>query len=90
MRKCPLCEGSAGSPAFPHHTYWNNKQFNYIACAECNTVFVDPAPNDNDFALMYSKENYHDTYYDVLELDNYQRSIQFVLPLLKNKKTLIE
>ena len=90
MRKCPLCGGSAGNPAFPHQTYWNNKNYAYMSCPECKTVFVDPIPDDHDFALMYSKQNYHDIHYDTLELNNYCHSIKLALPVLKNKNSLLD
>lgn len=60
---CPLCDGQAGAARYPYSTRWNDKQFAYVGCTRCGATFVDPMPDDADFAAMYSQERYHDLHY---------------------------
>jgi SAM-dependent methyltransferase len=60
---CPLCDGQAGAARFPYSTRWNDKQFTYVGCTRCGATFIDPMPDDADFAAMYSQEQYHDLHY---------------------------
>ena len=78
VRDCPICGGNAAGLTFPYATQWNGKLFSYFACASCKATFVDPAPNDADFALMYSKANYHDEHYSRVAAENYRASIQLL------------
>ena len=63
-RACPLCgcENNAGLK-FPYITRFNNQNFYYRKCQDCDTVYVDPIPSDASFAAMYSKVEYHDKFY---------------------------
>lgn len=70
-----MCGGVGSGLAFPYTTHWNGKEFKYIGCEGCGTAFVDTLPDDSDFSLMYTKENYHDVFYGNLELETYERSI---------------
>jgi 2-polyprenyl-3-methyl-5-hydroxy-6-metoxy-1,4-benzoquinol methylase len=62
-RPCPICGGPEGERAFPYATRFNETAFDYLRCRSCGSVFVDPIPDADTFALMYSKASYHDTHY---------------------------
>lgn len=62
-RECPICGGSGGKRAFPYTTRFNSVTFDYLQCRSCASVFVDPIPDAETFAKMYSKASYHDAYY---------------------------
>jgi 2-polyprenyl-3-methyl-5-hydroxy-6-metoxy-1,4-benzoquinol methylase len=70
-RACPICGGWSGtvdhSTSFPYATLFNNTRFNYLKCACCFTVFVDPIPDSLTFGKMYAKNVYHDCHYDGAE-----------------------
>ena len=63
-RSCPLCCSKAAGITFPYATQFNNIRFTYLKCNGCASVFVDPVPDSQTFALMYTKANYHDSHYD--------------------------
>jgi len=77
-RNCPLCGGTAKSKAFPFATLFNKVHFGYLKCAKCSSVFVDPVPDEQTFALMYAKENYHDCHYADNEGRAYAESAQLL------------
>src|SRR5271157_3142232 len=62
-RQCPICVGSAGTRTFPYKTRFSDVVFDYVRCRSCSSVFVDPVPDTNSFALTYSKASYHDAHY---------------------------
>lgn len=68
-RPCPLCEGRAVGFDFPYLTVWNGEEFHYVRCGSCGCTFVHRVPTDEEFAKMYSRENYHDTHYAEVNLE---------------------
>ena len=90
MRNCPLCGAKAQGLAFPYQTHWNEKDFYYVACSECATTFVDPGPNDADFAKMYSKEIYHDVHYGTLDSRAALSSLEKLEPFRDARKSILD
>ena len=65
IRKCPLCgNNSKKTNSFPYKIIFNGINFNYYKCRECKTVYVDPVPDEETFALLYAKDTYHDGNYN--------------------------
>jgi SAM-dependent methyltransferase len=81
-RLCPVCEGPAGSPAFPYSTKFNARIFDYVRCQVCGAVFVDPAPDDETMAVMYAKSSYHDLHYMEFESPHYASSARLLRQFL--------
>jgi len=81
-RQCPICGGSAGTRAFPYKTRFNDAVFDYVRCRSCSSVFVDPVPDANTFALMYSKASYHDAHYIDCESAHYGSSARLLRAFL--------
>lgn len=79
VRTCPIC-GNKNSKdhAFPYTTRYNARLFRYMRCASCNSVFVDPVPDNATFALMYAKAEYHDCHYEGKEGGEYAASAQLL------------
>jgi 2-polyprenyl-3-methyl-5-hydroxy-6-metoxy-1,4-benzoquinol methylase len=79
FRACPIC-GNKNSKdhAFPYSTRYNSRLFRYMHCASCNSVFVDPVPDDATFARMYAKAEYHDCHYEGKEGGVYAASAQLL------------
>ena len=59
-----MCAGRAIGITFLYLTQLNEKINEFMRCGTCKSVFVDPLPGTDDFALMYEKSTYHDRYYD--------------------------
>ena len=81
-RQCPICGGSASTRAFPYKTRFNDLVFDYVRCRSCSSVFVDPAPDANTFALMFSKASYHDVHYIDCETAHYGSSARLLRDFL--------
>jgi len=81
-RQCPICGGAAGTHAFPYTTRFNDMTFDYLRCSSCASVFVDPTPNADTFAKMYSKTLYHDTHYLDCNSSRYQSSAKLLSAFL--------
>jgi len=75
VRKCPICDGMPKGLAFPFQTVFNNITFKYYKCKTCRSVYVDPIPDDNTLAVMYSKSDYHDHFYKTNNNSNYTDSV---------------
>ena len=82
-RACPLCGGPAGTPTFPYKTRFNGIAFDYLKCRSCASVFVDPVPDADTFAKMYSKKSYHDAHYiDCGDSAHYESSAKLLRDFL--------
>ena len=81
-RQCPICGGSASTRTFPYGTRFNDVVFEYVRCRSCSSVFVDPVPDANTLALMYSKASYHDVYYINCENARYGSSARLLRDFL--------
>ncbi|MBM9605791.1 class I SAM-dependent methyltransferase [Desulfopila inferna] len=79
VRACPIC-GAKNSKdhAFPYATRYNGRLFCYLHCVSCNSVFVDPIPDDATFARMYAKAEYHDCHYEGKDGGEYTASAQLL------------
>lgn len=77
-RVCPLCGGRPRGTTFPFSTVFNGSRFHYMECANCRSVFVDPVPNSETFALMYAKADYHDHHYQGTEEAPYRESARLL------------
>jgi 2-polyprenyl-3-methyl-5-hydroxy-6-metoxy-1,4-benzoquinol methylase len=81
-RKCPFCDAPEATSAFPYKTLFNEEVFRYWECAACRTVFVDPIPSDETFALMYAKADYHDRHYEDQDASAYKESARLLRGVL--------
>lgn len=51
---CIVCNQSKNiNTSYPSHTF-GGRIFNYLRCSSCDLVFLDPLPNTDDYAQMYS------------------------------------
>ena len=75
MRNCPVCDSRPKCLAFPYTTKFSSEQFNYVKCAGCSSVFVDPVPQRATFEAIYNKSAYHDLHYAGRESPHYLNSV---------------
>jgi len=47
---------------FPRATRFNHKIFHYMQCRDCDLIFIDPVPAEEDYSSMYNP-SYHDQFY---------------------------
>jgi len=53
---CPFCNSKQHKKfAFPAFRF-NNKKFNYVECCNCKLIYLENAPDVEDYALMYKEE----------------------------------
>jgi 2-polyprenyl-3-methyl-5-hydroxy-6-metoxy-1,4-benzoquinol methylase len=78
-RGCPVCGARPIAVAFPYATRFNEVDFHYLQCSHCQTVFVDPVPDDETFRRMYAKATYHDRHYDDLDRPAYVESARLLV-----------
>jgi SAM-dependent methyltransferase len=89
-RGCPICGGDAGCVAYPYLTVFGGKQFDYVKCRSCGGVYVDPLPDAADFALMYSKANYHDLHYSERGEGDYEGSADFLRRFAQENASVLD
>lgn len=53
MKNCPFCGSAAYTKSYFPDTVFNNKNFSYLLCSNCNLVYLDPFPTADDYVLMY-------------------------------------
>ena len=76
--KCLLCASSNNQPSFPYNIVFDKSKFNYLACNDCNCVFINPIPSDEDFEKMYQNESYHEEHYVDIDLSAYFASAKLL------------
>jgi 2-polyprenyl-3-methyl-5-hydroxy-6-metoxy-1,4-benzoquinol methylase len=90
LRNCPLCNHRPRGVTFPYATRFNSVQFNYLKCVECASVFVDPVPDSQTFVKMYAKADYHDLYYEGIEVEAYSESANLLKEFLPAGATVLD
>lgn len=90
QRDCPICGGRPRGIYFPYATRFNGHAFQYLKCASCATVFVDPVPDNVTFEKMYAKADYHDHHYDGVDQEAYQQSVRFLARHLPIGKRILD
>jgi 2-polyprenyl-3-methyl-5-hydroxy-6-metoxy-1,4-benzoquinol methylase len=89
-RRCPICGGSASTRNFPYKTLFNEVVFDYVRCRSCWSVFVDPVPDANTLAIMYSKATYHDVHYIDCESARYGSSARLLRGFLPAGSSVLD
>lgn len=87
---CPLCAGTAITPAFPFDIEWNGKSFQYLECRGCQTSCLYPEPDAVDFSKMYAKSGYHDEGRPDLDHKRALASLQMAGPHLKGRSRVLD
>jgi len=89
-RNCPICGGGPRGKAFPYATRFDDRDFAYLRCASCATVFVDPVPQADTLRRMYAKADYHDRHYDGGDQAPYRDSVAFLSSHLAPGKRILD
>ena len=92
-RDCPICGGRPVGPSFPYATRFNSGHFGYLKCGKCNSVFVEPVPDESTFSRMYAKLVYHDRHYDGsadAEHFEYSESVKLLIQHIEPGATVLD
>src|SRR4051794_23684337 len=53
---CPLCAHPAAAPSWLHSIFYAGREFRYLECVACRSLFCDPMPDGETLARMYGPE----------------------------------
>src|SRR5205085_1308835 len=53
---CPLCGGERAHASWLGTTYYRGREFPYVACAACGTLYCAPMPDASTLAEMYGPD----------------------------------
>lgn len=52
---CPLCNGDRSRGSWLGTALYNGKEFHYVECLNCKSLFCDPMPDDQTLSEMYGQ-----------------------------------
>ena len=90
IRPCPICGNHQLKLNIEHVTLYCKQEFKYLKCNRCNSVYVDPVPNDEILSKIYNKETYHDSHYLPDCQNLYIDSIQYLFDYIESKSTILD
>ncbi|HYP49948.1 MAG TPA: methyltransferase domain-containing protein [Pyrinomonadaceae bacterium] len=56
MNYCPLCNTTESEASWLGATLYREKKYNYLQCAECDSLYCSPMPDEETLALMYGDD----------------------------------
>jgi SAM-dependent methyltransferase len=56
MAHCPLCASVDSRPSWLGALRYAGREFPYVECASCGSLFADPMPDESTLALMYGPQ----------------------------------
>lgn len=62
MSSCPLCDSDSSRPSWMGSTIFYDREFKYVECQACGSLFCQTMPDSDVLAAMYGK-SYLDTWY---------------------------
>ena len=92
IRPCPLCASKeiTTRTAFPYAVEFDDQRFSYFRCASCKSVFIDPLPNEQTFARMYAKSQYHDCHYSGCASSHYDSAAHLLAQFAPPGSTVLD
>lgn len=88
MACCPACESVRSQPSYLGQGRYQGCEFEYLACCDCGSLFVDPMPDDAMLERMYGPEYLDDHY--ALELTGEATRREFGLELREAVRLIAE
>src|SRR5215212_7471618 len=56
MNYCPLCNTTDSQASWLGATRYREKKYDYLQCAECDSLYCSPMPDEETLALMYGDD----------------------------------
>ncbi len=53
---CPLCDTTGARPSWVGSTFYNGREFPYVECVGCRSLYCEPMPDGETLARMYGPE----------------------------------
>lgn len=53
---CPLCNHEGARPSWVGSTVYRGREFPYVQCLACDSLYCDPMPDNETLALMYGPD----------------------------------
>jgi len=53
---CPLCDHQFSKPSWVGSTFYRGKEFTYVECLFCNSLYCDPMPDGETLSQMYGTD----------------------------------
>jgi 2-polyprenyl-3-methyl-5-hydroxy-6-metoxy-1,4-benzoquinol methylase len=69
---CLFCRHTNYTLSYLPDTFFNGKRFRYIKCSNCNLIYLDPLPAQEDYSAMYPPEYQNGVDKTILK-DKYQK-----------------
>ena len=85
-----MCGGTSKGLTFPYTTIFNKEKFNSLKCSICDSVFIDPVPDEQTFSLIYAKSDYHDQFYSHINDSQYTESVQLLCKYIKSSASILD
>ena len=81
---CILCGSTNNKVSFPYTITFSESEFFYYKCSDCNCVFINPIPSDDDFEKIYQNDNYHEEHYIEIDSSQYEASVELLSKYIPN------
>ena len=78
---CPLCDHQFSKPSWVGSTFYRGKEFTYVECLFCNSLYCDPMPDGETLSQMYGTD-YQSGFVDEAS-DDGSRDGRRIIELLK-------
>lgn len=53
---CPLCNHQGSRPSWLGSTFYRGREFPYVRCVSCGSLYCDPMPDEQTLAVMYGPD----------------------------------
>lgn len=82
---CPLCNHDGARPSWVGTTLYAGREFPYVECESCGSLYCDPMPDDEVVAMMYGPDYGTDPQAESATTDD-PREPQRVVELLSERR----
>lgn len=80
---CPLCNTTESEASWLGATRYREKKYDYLQCAECDSLYCSPMPDEETLALMYG-----DDYQQFLSVESTHSGDDGIRQVIEYLKTL--
>jgi 2-polyprenyl-3-methyl-5-hydroxy-6-metoxy-1,4-benzoquinol methylase len=81
---CPLCNTTESEASWLGATQYREKKYDYLQCAECDSLYCSPMPDDETLALMYGDD--YEQFLSVESCHSGDDGIRQVIDYLKTRE----
>lgn len=81
---CPLCDHRLSKPSWIGSAFYLGKEFNYVECLSCNSLYCDPMPDWETLGRMYGAD--YQSNFAAEASDDGSRDLRRIIELLKGMR----